>query len=60
MLNFINNQNKAFPPRKNEKKRYNTHKKVKFKNNDLVLEDIEDEGKKENLQEELKKSHKKS
>ena len=59
MLNFSNNQNKAFPPRKNEKKRYNTHKKVKFKNNDLVLEDIEDEGKKENLQEELKKNHKK-
>ena len=64
MLNFIVSDfkpNKAFPPRKNgDKKRHKTHKPGKFKNNELVLEDIDNEDKKENLKEELKEIIKKN
>ena len=63
MLNFIVSDfkpNKAFPPRKNaDKKRHKTHKPGKIKNNEFVLEDIDNEDKKENLKEELKRNKKK-
>ena len=55
---FKTNGNKAFPPRKNNNKRYLSHKKVNSKKEDLVLEDIDNEDKKNNLKDELKKKDK--
>jgi hypothetical protein len=53
------NKNKAFPPRKTNDKRYNTHKTKKPKKEDLVLEDLDNEDKKENLKEEIKNHNRK-
>jgi hypothetical protein len=59
MLNFIVSDfkpNKAFPPRKNgDKKRHKTHKPGKIKNNEFVLEDIDNEDKKRKFKRRIKK-----